>query len=52
LVGIEVLLLTDCEAIVYGWDARKAKVGEVPTVRSSDTDADLPTVSADIFHEF
>jgi hypothetical protein len=29
-----------------------AKVGEVPTVRSSDTDADLPTVSADLFHEF
>jgi hypothetical protein len=23
LVGKEVLLLTDCEAVVYGWDARK-----------------------------
>jgi hypothetical protein len=29
-----------------------AKVGEVPTVRSSDTDVDLPIVSADLFTNF
>jgi hypothetical protein len=28
------------------------KVGEGPTVRSSDIDTDLPIVSADLFHEF
>jgi hypothetical protein len=30
----------------------KAKVGEVPTVRSSDTDVDLPIVLADLFTNF
>ncbi len=30
----------------------QAKVGEVPTVRSSDTDVDLPIVSADLFTNF
>jgi hypothetical protein len=29
-------------------DVSESKVGEIPTVRSSDTDADLPTVSADL----
>ncbi len=29
-----------------------AKVGEIPTVRSSDTDTDLPIVSADLFTNF
>jgi hypothetical protein len=28
------------------------KVGEVPSFRASDTDTDLPIVSADLFHEF
>ncbi len=27
-------------------------VGEIPTVRSSDTDTDLPIVSADLFTNF
>ncbi len=29
-----------------------AKVGEVPTFQASDTNTDLPIVSADLFHEF
>jgi hypothetical protein len=29
-----------------------AKVGKVPTFRASDTDADLPIVSTDLFSEF
>jgi hypothetical protein len=28
------------------------KVGEVPTFRASDTDTNLPIVSADLFHGF
>ena len=33
-------------------DDQKAKVGGVPTVRSSDTETDLPTLSADLFTNF
>jgi hypothetical protein len=32
--------------------APKAKVGEVPTFRASDTDTDLPIVSTDLFGGF
>ncbi len=32
--------------------ASPSKVGEVPTLRASDTDTDLPIVSADLFHGF
>ncbi len=35
-----------------GAHRKGAKVGEVPTVRSSDTDTDLPIVSADLLTNF
>jgi hypothetical protein len=31
---------------------KRAKVGEVPTFRASDTDTDHPIVSANLFHGF
>ncbi len=34
------------------WLHLHSKVGEVPTVRYSDTDANLPIISAELFHKF
>ncbi len=49
--GVEQVLMVR-EGISVKQSISRAKVGEVPTFRASDTDTDLPIVSADLFHGF
>jgi hypothetical protein len=49
IATVKLELLARC----WPWTSDKGtKVGKVPTIRASDTDTDLPTVSTDLFSEF